>query len=471
MRKSLLILGMIISSVFSGSLNAQTSKDDIVCEENLQIFVPTARAKNFGDPTAFKAWSYVFTNCGGYSKSVYIYGPYFVETAIKGAKSDREKDSLVTVLLDIYDQRIAYYPEKIDYVKYRKALDLIQYYPDSIRTAHQLFIEALEVGGPEQDAAFYDGYFKTAVRLFNNKVYDVNDVFNSYNIVLEGIEVNNNVLNKRITLLEAKVADTTITDKESKELEKAQRELERYETVESNAEKILAPISTCEKLAILYNEETFGAHKEDAVWLRRASKMLGKEKRNDEGEVEDCTDNPVFFKIAEALYQLEPSVGAARAMGLLAYRRSNYSKAVDYFQEASNQEVDPKKSSADQMRIASAYLKTGNYGAAKNAALKAASLRKNWGDPYVLIAQLYAAAEQSCGNNVFEKKAVYWAAINKLEYARSIDPDVSKKAGRLIANYKQNLPDKSISFQLGHTDGEKYTIGCIVNETITVKFY
>ncbi len=490
MKKGLWILTCVLSSLIGTDLYAQTA-EEVRCDNNLQIFGADAQAKNFSDSVAFFAWSYVFNNCPASSKLTYIYGPYFVEAQIKNptflgrkraakllkskAKADSAKlaniqDSLATILMDIYDQRIGFYPEKIDYVKYRKAVDMMQYFPDSTKAAHELFVEALEVGGPEQDAAFYDRYFITAVTLFNDKVYDVNQVFNSYNIVLEGIEVNTSILNQQILALQIKADSNNISDAERKELAKSERELERYEKVERNAEKILAPISTCEKLTLLYNEESYQANKTDATWLRRASAMLSKEKIDDEGEKTDCTDNPIFFKIAEDLYRLEPSVKAARAMGLLAYGRKEYSKAIQYFTEAANKEADPKRAAADQMRIAAANLKMGSYGSAKSSALKAASLRKNWGDPYILIAQIYAAVHEGCGDNAFEKRAVFWAAINKLEYARSIDPSVANKAARLISAYTKQLPDKSVSFQLGHTNGEKYSIGCIVNETITVKF-
>jgi tetratricopeptide (TPR) repeat protein len=473
MRKSLLILIAVLG--FSGVTSAQEQKwgeDSVTCRDNLLIFYEGGRSKNFKDPDIYNSWSYVYNNCPGASKNTFIYGVPFVETRIKMVTDQAEKDSLAKMLVyDLYDKRLEYFPEKFDYVKYRKALDMIQYFPDSTKAAHNLFIEALADGGPEQDAAFYDGYFKTAVRLFNEKFYDVNDVFNSYNIVLEGIEVNNNALNRQLAEYQQKIEDSTLTDKEQKIVDKAIRELERYEKVELNAEKILAPISTCEKLAILYNEESFEANKTDPVWLRRASKMLSKEKKTEEGEYEDCTDNPIFFKIAEELYRLEPSANAARALGISLYRESKYTKAIEYFKEAGNLEVDPKKAANDYMRIASSYLKVGSYGSAKSAALKAASLRRGWGEPYVLIAQIYGSVSESCGSNAFEKRAVYWAAIDKLNYAKSIDSDVSSKASRLISSYKQQLPDKTISFQFGHAEGEVYSIGCIVNETITVKFY
>ena len=106
----------------------------------------------------------------------------------------------------------------------------------------------------------------------------------------------------------------------------------------------------------------------------------------------------------------------------------------------------------------------------KTFALKAASLKKKWGDPYVILATLYGGAEGAWGSNVVEKKAVYWAAIDKLNYAKSIDAEVSNKANKLIAAYEKQIPDKSVSFQLSIKDGDRICIGSWINECVTAKF-
>src|SRR5690606_5936153 len=137
-------------------------------------------------------------------------------------------------------------------------------------------------------------------------------------------------------------------------------------------------------------QESFEANKADAVWLRRASTMLTKERKNDEGEMEDCTENPVFFQIAEALYTLEPSISAAKAMGVLSYKKGNYTSAAQYFGEAAKQEIDPKVAAAYYLKVAAANQKSGKLSAAKSAALKAAALNKGWGDPYIVLASIYA---------------------------------------------------------------------------------
>jgi hypothetical protein len=467
------LLWIIIAGIgLSNFANAQSKygQDSAKCRDNLYIYYELAKAKNYDE--AYSSWKIVYDICPASSKNNFIYGPRIVKAQIKAAADEATKQEFIKLLMEVYDNRLVHFPGKEDYVKGAKALDMIKYKYGESKEAYDLFISALEVGDQEQSAAFFNGLFVVSARLFNEKVFTSEDVFNAYNIVIEGIEVNNNRLNRSITTLSQKEEDGSITNKEKKNLAKAQRELARYDDVETNAEKIIGKIATCDRLTTIYNDETFEANKTDKVWLKRASKMLLKERRNPEtGEQDDCSDNPVFFKIAEALYQLEPSISAARAMGRLAYKNKDFSKSADYFNEAATQEVDPKKSSKDYLTIAVINQKLGKLASAKTAALKAASLRKNWGDPYIVLATVYAAADGKCGANVFEKKAVYWAAIDKLNYAKSIDRNAAPKANKLIAAYKKSVPDKGIAFQLGHEANEKYTIGCWINETVTVTFY
>lgn len=456
-----------------GLLKAQDYGDDSVkCRENLYIYYELAKKKQYEE--AYDAWQIVYDICPGSSKNNFIYGPYIVKAKLKAAQKAKDtaaESKFKKLLVEVYDRRNEFYPGREADVRSRKALDVFMYFDDNKR-AYDLFQEALEKDGPEQSAAFYNYYFVAAARLFNDKEFSIEEVFNAYNVVMEGIEVNNNALNVKISdyVIKRDTNGVALTDNEIKDLEKAERELDRYTKVESNIEKILGPIATCEKLTLIYNEETFAANANDTLWLNRAAKMLQKERRNEEGEYEDCTDNPIFFKISEKLYELDPSAPAARAMFIMSYRNGDYAKATKFIKEAIDLELDPIKRSNDYTKLAQVYMKRGILASAKSAAINAANSNKGSGDPYILLAQIYAAADGTCGNDVFEKKAVYWAAINKLNYAKSIDPAVSKKADRLIAAYKQQLPNKSVIFQLGHVEGEKYTIGCWINETITVAY-
>jgi tetratricopeptide (TPR) repeat protein len=470
MKKAILLIAIILGS-FSLSqaqeLKKKWGEDSVKCTENLYIYYELAKAKNYAE--AYDAWLYVFNNCPGCSKNNFIFGPPIVETQIKKTESQEKKDELTKLLMNVYDTRLLYYPEKHAYVYERKALDMQQHWPDSVQQYYDIFEKALELD-KVHSAAFYNGYFIAVARLFNKDVFEIGQVFDAYNVVIEGIEYNTDELNRQIRDYQDQEEAGTLDDKGKSKLARAERELGRYDDVSSNINKILGPIATCEKLELIYNEETFEENKTDATWLRRAAKMLEKERNGENGEETDCTDNPIFAKVAEALYEIEPSVAAARAISTLYLKNKEYSKALPYIKEAAEGEVDLKKQASDYLRMASVYLKLNRLAEAKAAAMKAARLRKGWGKPYILMASIYAAGDNICGSNVFEKKAVYWAAIDKLKYAKSIDPNVAAQANKLIGIYKQQLPEKSVIFTLGVTEGDKHTIGCYINETITVDY-
>jgi len=262
-----------------------------------------------------------------------------------------------------------------------------------------------------------------------------------------------------------------LTSVDKRKISNNEIRLRNITKVQSNIEKILSPLLTCDKLTLIYNEEAFEQNKDNIEWLKRAGNLLQKERVGDNGEMTSCTDNPVFISIAETLYEIEPSAQAALNMAKLGVNKSDWAMAKKYYTEAIEQEEDLRRKANSYMGLAYVNQKMGALSAAKSNCLKAGQLRKDWGSPYLYLATLYAEAAGTCGANAVEKNAVYWAAINKLSYARSIDPSIANKAAKLISAYTQQIPDKGISFQLGYKEGDKINIGCWINETVSVKFY
>jgi tetratricopeptide (TPR) repeat protein len=262
-----------------------------------------------------------------------------------------------------------------------------------------------------------------------------------------------------------------LTSVDKRKMSNNEIRLRNITKVQRNIEKILSPLLTCNKLTLIYNEEAFEQNKDNVEWLKRAGNLLQKERLGDDGELTSCTDNPVFISIAETLYEIEPSAQAALNMAKLGVNKSDWAMAKKYYTEAIEQEEDLRRKANTYMGLAYVNQKMGALSSAKSNCLKAGQLRKNWGNPYLYLATIYADAAGSCGSNAVEKNAVYWAAINKLSYARSIDPSIADKAAKLISAYSQQIPDKGISFQLGYKEGDKINIGCWINEAVSVKFY
>lgn len=448
-----------------------SSADSVKCWENYNNFGSLMQTKSY--TAAYEHWNYVYTNCPAVKKNLFIYAPRILKAMIESANSPEEKAKYVAQLIESYDKRLQYFPGKEAYVTGEKGLQIYKYNDDH-KTAYGVFEEAYKINRAEMTPAQINGYFLTAVKMKKDEAIELDELIKVYNRMNETVAVNRIALSQEMAKLEQlkETSGGTLDAKNARKMKKAEISYKNYATVESNIEKAIAPVLSCNNLAILINEESFQENFDDKNWLARAAKMLQKERTNEEtGEDEDCTDNPMFTKIAERMLELEPSAAGYRAMARKSFKDKNYSKAIEYYNQAVELEEDPEELGKDYLGLAESYRRTGSYANAKNACLKAAKAKSGWGQPYLVLAQVYGSADGACGKDVVEKKAVYWAAINTCMKAKSIDPSVTSKANNLINAYKQGVPEKTVAFNLGYVEGNTISLGCWINETVTIKFY
>ncbi len=476
MKKVVLVAIVALSAILVQAqpkkLWGPTSADSVKCWENLNISGSYYQNKNYAD--AFDSWYQLYSTCPGASKNTYVIAPKVIEARIAKETDPAKKAELVTILIKQYDDRLAYFYEadKEGYVKSEKAADYLKYNGDDTETAYKYFTEAFAASGKDMYPHHLNSYFISSVRMYNAKKIELDQLLEDYDQITAALDYNIIKYNKEIEQLELLKSKDSCDSKCEKNLANYVKYLENYDKVQSNIEKMLAPVLTCDKLTLLYNNERFEANKTDEKWLKTALRMLEKERTDEAGNTTECaSSNPVYPRIAEALYKLNPSAQAARSIGNESFTKKEYSKAIKYYEEAIKLEEDPRARAKDLLNIALAKQRSGNLSEAKTYALKAAAMRKNWGDPYIVLASIYADAAGTCGENAIEKNAVYWAAIDKLNYAKSIDVECANKANKYIAAYKGAVPQKSTAFALGYKEGDRYTIGCWINETVVLKFY
>jgi len=471
MKRLFLLALLFVGSVVHAQKGVwgSTEADSVNCWQNYNIFGSNYNSKSYLE--AYESWSYVYKNCPQAKENIFVFGPTIVREKIKATTDETQKKALIAQLMEVYDLRNQYWPGKEAFVLGSKGYDYIQFYPEDPKTAFALFQTAMQKGSTELTPQHLNGYFLAAIRLVKDKSIEIPQLFEVYNQVNEALEYHTDKLNKSVADLSVLRDSGTLDPKSEKELARNEKLLEGYDKVAGNIEKSIAPVLSCDRLKAIYNLETFEANKTDEVWLNRANKMLAKERQDENGNTVDCTDNPVFYKTSEALYAINPDALAARSMGRLAVVNEKWAEATKYFTDAIALEVDPRKKGADYLRLASIQQKMGQFAAAKQSAMKAIALNKEDGRGYLVIAGIYASAAGTCGDNVFEKNAVYWAAIDYATKAKSVDATLTKQADALIANFKKGIPDKSIAFQFNKKDGDRYTIGCWINETVTVRFY
>jgi tetratricopeptide (TPR) repeat protein len=445
--------------------NSQT--DSLVCFEKYNEFGSLYNTKAYAE--AYEPWKVVFETCPSATDVVYRFAPKIIEAKIKATTDPVAKEALIRLLLSTYDKRNAYFPGKEAEVLAQKADDFWTYYPDSAQKAYAMYKIAFNLDPKALQPAYLNNYFNVVIKLYKDEVLKSEGLLDGFNDVAEAIELQSNDRNVLIAELTAKDTTGAISDREKRSLDINKKLLAQSEKLVANIEKGIAPLLTCDRLTLIYSDSTFALHENDKSWLIRAVKMLSKERQDTSGTT-DCTDNPVYFKAASALYALEPSAQAARSMGQLSVKNEKWSEAKKYFEDAIRQEVDPKKRAKDWMKIAYIGDKLGQPAEAKRACLESAKQNPESGEPFLYLASLYAQAAGTCGSNAFEKNAVYWAAINMANRAASVQPDLAPRAEKLAAAFRKGVPDKSIAFQFGFKDGDSYTVGCWINERVVVRY-
>jgi len=82
---------------------------------------------------------------------------------------------------------------------------------------------------------------------------------------------------------------------------------------------------------------------------------------------------------------------------------------------------------------------------------------------------MYAATSSRCGEDWDNRMAVI-AAIDKYNYAKSIDPSVAEEANEKIRTYNGSLPEKQEGFMRGVQAGQEVRVNCWIGETVKVRF-
>ena len=402
------------------------------CARNLSSMSESAKINQFD--MAYEPWFSVYNDCPGASKNIYIQGAKILEHKIKNAANDDEKNRYIDMLMEMYDKRIENF-EQEGYVLGRKALDLLQFRSEDIQKSYEMFKKSIELSQFRTEDAVFATFIQTSYLLYKNELLSAEEFADNYFNVVEYAEM-----------------------KMSKGSKNSQTE-RVLETVEKIFMDSKAP--NCEML-VNYFSPKFEASPNDIELLKKVSGYL---------RDFDCMDSELFANAAENLFSQEPSAEAAYNLARLFYTKKEVDKSVDYYKKSIELEQDNEAKAKYNYELGAIMLaEYSKYSEARSYALEAARLKDNWGGPYLLIGNIYAASAKSCGENKFQQNAVFWAAVDKYYKAKSIDPEVEGQATELINRYSQYFPNNEDAFFYGFTDGQSYTLDyCWINETTKVR--
>lgn len=121
------------------------------------------------------------------------------------------------------------------------------------------------------------------------------------------------------------------------------------------------------------------------------------------------------------------------------------------------------------IKQADIYLDLNHFEESREFALEALNIDPNCGEAYILIGSAYIKSVESCTKNPLEKSLIFCLAIDKFKEAKELDNSVSERAELLIEVYSDFLPDRNSVF-IDAKEGEKYHVGCWINEETTLRF-
>ena len=298
------------------------------------------------------------------------------------------------------------------------------------------------------------------VNLYDAGNKPAEELFTKYDEISEKIEseVKNytKLLNKYIPAGDSD-QEIKLSSKDQRIVDSYSSYLRAYDQISSGMDKDLGDRANCENLIPLYNRN-YEQNKNDGLWLQRAMNRL---------YAKECTDDPLFVKIVEQKNSLQPSAETAYYLGILKDKEGNDTDALTYYNQAVELQTDDYEKAKILYRIASGFKKKGSYGQARTYYQKAVAASPSMGKAHLAISQMYASSANSCGDDNFSKRAVYWLAADEARKAGRVDPNLSSSAAKSVASYNAKAPTKADIFTKGNS-GETINIGCWIGLSVKV---
>ena len=409
------------------------------CTIKYNLFKGDFKSKKYDE--AYTNWIYLMDNCKDLSVNIYKFGSDLAEKVRKDPALAKR----------VYEQRLQYFPSKnpakvhSDYATYLSKNKLAS--DDEI---FAILEKGYSIDPTKMGVKNLYLYFQGVTD--RNKDTNPQKVFDTYDDVLENVT-------KKLEGYAERLIDLKKDSVNNKKLIRAYSiNSKALGTVEGGLDNIIVEISTCERLVPLYTRD-FETNKTNAQWLKRAvSRMFNK----------GCQTDPLFAKLAKAYAEASPSPEAYAFLANVLEDNGDTSGANAMRQKSFDLETDPLKKAKYKLKFARAAKSRGQKSKARSLAREALSFNPNYGKAHLFIARLYQSSVNSCGNNLFEKRMVYVAALNEAQKAARVDPSISGVASRYIKSYRGNVPTQKDIFTAGITPGSSYSIKCWIGLTVKV---
>lgn len=370
----------------------------------------------------------------------------------KGAKTDAEKAEFSKMALKLFDQQGQCYPNEKATALGLKAYEMFYTFNSPYAENKAVCKEAVELGGNATSYAVFQPYASIIVWEFQNKQTTAEEARNVYTKLNE-IADHNVENNKQYSAYYKQAKDA----------------------MNATFAQIENEIFDCNYFKGKL-EPDYRAHPDDTEVLKYIYNKLVQQ---------GCPDSDPFVQELKVRYEdIVTKENAAKLAeyyannpgdhGIALFKEGKYNEALDKFEKGIEKE---KAGSNDAEKLANYYFymasiefrQLNRYSSAREHARAAAKYKPNWGQPWMLIGDMYASTSSSCGSDGFEASLAVLAAIDKYAYAKSVDGDVAGDAQSKINRYSAYLPDKGEAFMRKINEGDSMTVPCWIGETVRVR--
>ena len=441
-------------------VSAQNSEE---CLQDLSIFAEYAKVKNYDE--AYGPWLKVREACPSLNVAIFSYGERILKDRIKKATPET-RDAETADLIKLYDQWLENFPTRRNVsvsgdIISSKAQAMLDYKTADKMEVYKTFdlayqTDAKSFSNPKE---LYN-YFKTLYDLYKegNQGVTMEQLFNKYEEVSEKFEIESiNLAKKLDVILKKQEEGTPLSSREVRSKRVYGINSNAIGTFLSNLDAIISKEATCVNLVPLY-KRNFEEFKSDAVWLKRAASRM---------DSKECSDDPFFVTLVEALHTLDPSADSAYYLGILKDKAGDSQEALQYYEESISLQTDPYKKAKILYKIAIKFKSAGRKSSARSYALKALRFQPSMGRAYLMISNLYAGSANDCGETQFNKRAVYWLAAQMAFKAGEVDASIKKLALKTARSYEGRAPSKTEIFTEGN-QGATIEFDCWIKSSVKV---
>jgi len=417
---------------------AQTEEPAVVsetCLNNISLFAESAKYKNYAD--ALAPWQAAYAECPRASRAIYTYGSRILAWQIDAETDATIKDKLVTKLMKLYDDQIRYFGNDAKqpkaYLLGMKAYYSLLYRPTDYAKPYAWLEESVKALGLNSQPSFLQQFVVVSSELYKADKKRAEKFIQDYlftNDILEANASNEQLKNAAVFAeLDASL----------------------------DALFVQSGVADCAQIDKIYGPQV-QARKTDYDFLTntvRFFKRLG------------CTTSDVFFTAAQYAHVIKPSAESANGCAEMAYTKSDYTKAIDYYKEAVSLATSDVEAADYLYKIAHIYnAKFDNSIRSREYARLSIERDPNKGAPYILIGILYANS-RGIYESATLNKTVYWVAVDKFRKAQQVEPteEMINKTNELIRTYSRYFPStEEIFFEPDLGAGKTFLVGGWIGE-------